>query len=204
MFTRREFLATTAAATLKPADAHPTDVYRDGAKSPDVRLKPPKTLNDYFPFAVPKTLQEWEVRRKKLREQLLVANGLWPMPPKTPLNPMVHGKVERDGFTVEKVAFASTPGHYVTGNLYRPTSAGKHAAVLFAHGHFADGRFHDAGENAAKEFVRTKQEADLLMGRLFMQALPTTLAKLGFVVFQYDMVGYADSTAIPHIALTRA
>ena len=35
-------------------------------------------------------------------------------------------------------------------------------------------------------------------GRYFMQALPATLARLGFVVFHYDMVGYADSTAIPH------
>jgi dienelactone hydrolase len=34
--------------------------------------------------------------------------------------------------------------------------------------------------------------------RYFMQALPATLARLGFVVFHYDMIGYADSTAIPH------
>jgi dienelactone hydrolase len=31
-----------------------------------------------------------------------------------------------------------------------------------------------------------------------MQALPVNLARRGFVVFQYDMVGYADSTALSH------
>ena len=31
-----------------------------------------------------------------------------------------------------------------------------------------------------------------------MQALPVGLARRGFVVFQYDMVGFADSTALDH------
>ena len=91
----------------------------------------------------------WEQRRKELREQVLVSQGLWPMPEKTPLNPVVHGKVERDGYTIEKVFFASTPGHYVSGNLYRPLPANpdrkgggdaKLPGVLFAHGHWKDGR----------------------------------------------------------------
>ncbi|MCI0705647.1 MAG: hypothetical protein L0241_31695, partial [Planctomycetia bacterium] len=68
----------------------------------------------------------------------------------------------------------------------------------FAHGHWANGRFHDAGEKAAKASVDAKGEPDIDRGRFFMQALPATLARLGFVVFHYDMVGYADSTAIPH------
>ena len=38
---------------------------------------------------------------------VLVATGLWPLPEKTPLNPVIHGKVERPGFTVEKVYFES-------------------------------------------------------------------------------------------------
>src|SRR5262249_35365333 len=70
--------------------------------------------------------------------------------------------------------------------------------VLFAHGHWANGRMHDAGEKAAAESVKSGGEPDMDRGRFFMQAIPITLAKLGFVVFQYDMIGYADSTAIPH------
>jgi dienelactone hydrolase len=208
MLTRREALALPLAALAAGyrlpaalADDDPTKVFTGGKKPTDVRLGPPKTLNGYFPFAVPKTKEAWLARRQQVREQLLVANGLWPMPEKTPLNPVVHGAVEKDGYVIEKVYFASTPGHYVTGNLYRPTGmnqARRLPGVLFAHGHWANGRFHDAGEKAAEASVKAKGEPDLDRGRFFMQAIPVTLARRGFVVFQYDMVGYADSTAIPH------
>jgi dienelactone hydrolase len=211
MLTRRDALALPLAALATGGfhprlawaldDADPTRVFTGGKKPTDVRLGPPKTLNGYFPFVVPKTKEAWEARRKQLREQLLVANGLWPMPEKTPLNPVVHGKIDRDGYTIEKVFFTSTPGHTVCGNLYRPKLPGGAPllpGVLFAHGHWAGGRFHDDGEKAAAASVKAGGEPDLDRGRFFMQALPATLAKLGFVVFHYDMVGYADSTAIVH------
>ena len=168
----------------------------------DTRLGKPKTLNDYFPFTPPKTLEEWTKRRQEVREQVLVANGLWPMPERTPLKPVIHGKIERDGYTIEKVFFASTPGHYVCGNLYRPTGEAtqKRPAVLFAHGHFANGRFHDAGEAAGQAAIKRGEESDIDRARFLIQILPASLARMGFVVFQYDMIGYADSTAIPHIA----
>lgn len=207
MLSRREWLALSAALTsggLRPSLAW---AFADDQKPTDGRLGPPRTLDDYAPFFPPKTRPAWEVRRKQLREQLLVATGLWPMPEKTPLNEVIHGTIERDGYTIEKVYFASMPGHYVSGNLYRPTSggrqpskSGKFPGVLFAHGHWANGRLHDAGEKAAKASVDSGGEPDMDRGRFFMQALPATLAKLGFVVFHYDMVGVADSTAIPHAA----
>ncbi|MCE9567957.1 MAG: acetylxylan esterase [Planctomycetes bacterium] len=217
MLTRREMLALSAAAAAPPSlhpsiawaladdKEDPTRVFTGDKKPIDARLGAPRTLNDYIPFSPPKTKEAWEARRTQLREQLLVATGLWPMPEKTPLNAVVHGKIARDGYTIEKVFFASMPGHYVTGNLYRPTHPAPdpgmkvtYPGVLFAHGHWANGRFHDAGEKAAKASVDAKGEPDMDRGHFFMQALPATLAKLGFVVFQYDMVGYADSAAIKH------
>src|SRR5690242_16011844 len=69
----------------------------------DQRLGKPKDYNGYFPWTPPTSKEEWEKRRPIVREQVLVANGLWPMPEKTPLKPVIHGKVERDGYTVEKV-----------------------------------------------------------------------------------------------------
>ncbi|HEY1192272.1 MAG TPA: hypothetical protein VGE74_31900, partial [Gemmata sp.] len=212
MISRRE--ALTLPAGLLAADPlsqlargadegnDPTRVFTGDKKPTDVRLGAPKTLNDYFPFVVPKSKEAWEARRKQLREQLLVATGLWPLPERAPLNATVHGRVDKGIYTIEKVYFASTPGHYVCGNLYRPigdpNKPAKFPGVLFAHGHWAGGRFHDDGEKAGEASVKSGGEPDIDRGRFFMQALPATLAKLGFVVFQYDMIGYADSTAIPH------
>ena len=184
-----------------------TRVIPPGQKPKDARLGKVKTLNDYFPMAVPKSLAAWEKRRKELREQVLVANGLWPLPPKTPLKPVIHGKVERDGYTVEKVFFASYPGHYVCGNLYRPQAApgaklgaGKHPGVLCPHGHWANGRFFDAGEKAAQAQIRQGAEKTIEGARYPLQARCAQLARMGCVVFHYDMVGYADSKQIGHRA----
>ncbi len=220
MLSRRDMLLAAGAAlvpvctcpTLLAADAKdPTKLFTDGKKPTDARLGANKTLNDYFPFTPPKTKEEWAARRERVREQVMVATGLWPMPEKTPLNAVVHGKIERDGYSIEKVYFASTPGHYVCGNLYRPAavvvkvkpgseSAGKYPAILFAHGHWKSGRFQEESEATAKAMVARGEEPDVERAKLFMQAIPATLAKLGFVVFQYDMVGYADSTAVGHVA----
>src|SRR6476659_4922943 len=60
----------------------------------------------------------WESRAQFLRQQVLVSQGLWPMPEKLPLHAVIHGTIDHDEYTVEKVFFASLPGHYVTGNLY--------------------------------------------------------------------------------------
>ncbi len=57
---------------------------------------------------------------EEIKRRVLVASGLWPMPEKTPLNAVIHGRIERDDYTVEKVFFESLPGHFVTGNLYLP------------------------------------------------------------------------------------
>lgn len=199
------------ASEQAPKEAQAADLLRlfqGMVRSPDYRHGPLKTLNDEFPFFVPPDREIWEIRRRQLREQLLVALGLWPMPERSPLQPVIHGRIVRKGYTVEKVYFASWPGHYVCGNLYRPQPNGegvtgnreevRYPGVLFAHGHWANGRFHDAGEKAARASVASGGEPDLERGRFFMQALPATLARLGFVVFHYDMVGYADSTAIAH------
>lgn len=215
MLSRREALAIPAACCLcgnpflrsaSAADTDdPTKVFTDGKKPTDVRLGPPKTLNDYFPFVAPKTKEAWEARRKQLREQLLVATGLWPLPEKTPLNAVVHGKIERDGYTIEKVYFASMPGHSVCGNLYRPKGAeeGKNAkrpAVLCPHGHWANGRFFEANANAVAADKKRGAETTDNGAKSPLQARCANLAMLGFVVFHYDMVGYADSTAIAHRA----
>lgn len=141
----------------------------------------------------------WEARADVLRRQVLVANGLWPMPEKSPLRAVVHGKIDRDDYTVEKVYFASLPGHYVTGNLYRPKGAtGKRPAVLCPHGHWENGRLHWATDAEARKQVAAGAEGTTESAHAFMQARCATLARMGCVVFHYDMVGVADSNKLEH------
>jgi dienelactone hydrolase len=98
------------------------------------------------------------------------------MPSRCELKPIVWGRQSRKGYVVENVAFESLPGFFVTGNLYRPLDArGRSPGVLCPHGHFPRGRF----------------TADT-------QARCATLARMGAVVFAYDMVGFGDSTQTTH------
>ncbi|HEX3150308.1 MAG TPA: hypothetical protein VHR66_19685 [Gemmataceae bacterium] len=184
------------------SDENPTRLFTDKSEQKDVRLGPPKDLNGYFPLTPPTSKESWNDRAAKVRTQTLVATGLWPMPEKTPLNPVIHGKIERDGYTVEKVFFASMLGHYVSGSLYRPTGKGdgKHPGVLCPHGHWANGRFYENSEAAAKNEIKSGAEKTMEGARYPLQARCAQLARMGCVVFHYDMVGNADSKAIAHRA----
>jgi hypothetical protein len=165
----------------------------------DRRLEKPIDYNGYFPWTPPKDLKSWDRRRELVREQMLVANGLWPMPPKTPLNPVIHGAIERDGYIIKKVYFASLPGHYVTGNLYMPTGrSGKLPAILSPHGHWNNGRFYEASASDIARDLKSGGEKTAEGAKYPLQARCAQLARMGCVVFHYDMVGYADSTAIKH------
>ncbi|HEX5273188.1 MAG TPA: hypothetical protein VFW33_21980, partial [Gemmataceae bacterium] len=176
-------------------------VIESGKHPDDARLGKPRDLNGYFPMMVPESKEDWQARRERIREQVLVAEGLWPLPPKTPLNPVIHGKIDRDDYTIEKVFFASYPGHYVSGNLYRPKGkTGKVPGVLCPHGHWANGRFYDAGEKVAREQIAQKAETTMEGARYPLQARCAMLARMGCVVFHYDMVGNADSQPIAHRA----
>lgn len=135
--------------------------------------------NTHFRMPVYKTKAEWEARRAHLRNQILSAAGLLPMPERTPLHPLIFGRLERKGYTIEKVALETLPGYYLAGNLYRPTTPGKHPALVSPHGHWSYGRL----ENSVRASVPLRC---------------MNLARLGFVVFSYDMVGYDDTTQTTH------
>lgn len=164
----------------------------------DVRSGPLKDLNGYFPFDVPGSTEAWAKRSAVLRLQTQVALGLHPMPEKTPLKAVIHGKVAGDGFTVEKVIFESFPGYYVTGSLYRPAVpvAGKAPAVLCPHGHWNNGRFLSESEADVATAIRTGAEMQADAGRSPLQARSIGLARMGCTVFFYDMIGYADSVQV--------
>ncbi len=164
----------------------------------DKRLEKLTDLNGYFPFTPSATKEAWAARAEQVRRRILVATGLWPMPQKTPANAVVHGKVDRGDYTVERVYLESYPGHFVTGSLYRPTGkSGKLPGILCPHGHWPNGRFTDAGvENTRKQIAEGAERFEV-GGRTPLQARCVQLARMGCVVFHYDMLGYADSLQIP-------
>ena len=146
----------------------------------DRRTKEVRHLDLKYEPPVYQTKEEWMARAAQLRKQILFASGLFPEPLKNPLNAQVFGKSDKGDYTVEKVFFESTPGHYVTGNLYKPAKiSGKVPAVLCPHGHWAYGRLENQQLNSG-------------------QARAANFARQGYIAFSWDMVGYNDSIAVPH------
>lgn len=165
-----------------------------GTLPTDVRLQPPKDLNGYFPFVVPKSKEEWEKRAEYVRRQVLISQGLWPMPTKNPLNAVIHGKIDKPDYTVEKVYFESAPGLYVTGNLYRPKNiTGKVPGIMFAHGHWQNARLSLESEANLLREISTGEERFLEGGRSRFQSMCVQLARMGCVAWQWDMLSDSDS-----------
>lgn len=131
-----------------------------------------------FPFA---DVDDWESRAAEIRVGItdrLAIDAAADRPP--PSVVLVHGRQTLSDYVVENVAFASLPGVYVTGNLYRPrANVGPRPAVLVPHGHFAQDGW----------YARTRPE---------MQAMAAALARAGAVAFTWDMMGWGEATQIDH------
>jgi len=83
-----------------------------------------------------KSKSAWEEARPRLQRELREMLSLEPLPERTDLRPVITGTVEREGIVVEKLHFQSSPGLYVTANLYRPAKTkGRIPAILYLCGH---------------------------------------------------------------------
>jgi hypothetical protein len=127
-------------------------------------------------------LPRWKTHADSIRTQIRKGLELETLPKKTPLNARFRNKKTMDGYTVEAVAFESLPGFYVTGNLYKPT--GTHAnrslaAIANPHGH----------GNPDTDYPRIRED---------MQYRCAAFAKMGAIVFAFDMVGYGESRQLGH------
>lgn len=195
----RRSLALCLLACSPAAAADPSRVLPEGQTPDDPRLGALRTLDDYFPFTPSPTREAWAQRAADVRRQVLVASGLWPAPSKTPAAAVIHGLVDRGEYTIERVYLQSYAGHFVTGSLYRPKDrSGRSPAVLSPHGHWADGRMYVAGDDTVERDLASGAEPFETSARSPLQARCVQLARLGCVVFHYDMVGYADSTQLVH------
>lgn len=136
--------------------------------------------NTVLPLPLFSSLGAWEERKASLRGQILVSAGLSPMPEKSLLHPQVFSKIEGRGYTVEKVLLETLPGFYLGGNLYRPRdSRARHPGILNPHGHWQYGRLENEPVDSGPAFG-------------------ISLARQGYVVFAYDMIGYTDTVQLPH------
>ena len=117
-------------------------------------------------------LTSWEKRASTIKKGIIKGMKLNQMPEiKGNFNPQITNTRQFNGYIVENIRIESFPGFYITGNIYRPLKAqGKNAAVLCPHGHLQD--------------KRLKKD---------VQYRSAVLARMGAIVFAYDMVGHGDS-----------
>jgi len=120
------------------------------------------------------TKEEWLKRAEIIKQGILKGANLIPLPGKTALNPRYSEARKYNGYSVKNVAIESLPGVFVTGSLYLPEDRSKKmAGILSTHGHWSKpedyGRFRSDAQNRC-----------------------ASLARMGAVVFAYDMVGYGE------------
>jgi pimeloyl-ACP methyl ester carboxylesterase len=158
------------------------------APAPDAfRVLPPAsgekpTITPYLKYQTEMAWHEDDLRRaawegigterellkfqRELRKHLLDMIGGLPAE-KTPLNARVTGRIQMQGFHIEKLVFESLPGIYVTALVYAPDVAGKHPAVLVPSGHSTN-------------------------GKAYYQALCQRLVQRGYVVISWDAFGQGE------------
>ncbi|MFI5073378.1 MAG: alpha/beta hydrolase family protein, partial [Terriglobales bacterium] len=105
--------------------------------------------------------------QQELREKLLQMIGGLPED-RTELHSQITGKIQMDGYSIEKLIFQSLPGVYVTALVYAPDDRSKkHPAVLVPAGHATT-------------------------GKILYQGLSQRLAMRGYVVIAWDPVGQGE------------
>ncbi len=130
-------------------------------------------------FDPPRNRREWERRAVELRTRILAVAGLRPMPERTEIRPHLSRVLDRGRYRIENLWFDTGRGTRVAGNLYMPEGAGPFPAVLHPHGHWVEGRAADDVDGSSQAFC-------------------LSLARAGYVVFAWDMIGYNDARCLPH------
>ena len=127
------------------------------------------------PIALPETLDAWRRMRPRVLRKLNDVLGLAPSET-CDLDPQVVGVTRRRGYRVERIVLQTRPGCPLPVNLYVPMRADLPApAVLCPHGHAPDGKAHPEYQ------------------RYFIN-----LARRGYVVLSFDMIGYNERDGMGH------
>jgi dienelactone hydrolase len=121
--------------------------------------------------------EDWERFRDPRLAALKDSLGRFGEPPEN-LNVQVTGRIEGEGYVIEKLVFESRPGLLVTANLYRPAAAGKkhsRPAILLSHSHHSP---------------KTQGE---------LQDMGVTWARSGCVVLVPDHLGHGERRQHPFV-----
>ena len=115
---------------------------------------------------------EWESRRATLREDVrrLMNMEAWRAAAVAEPDVIMSKERRMDGYTVRNFALETLPGVYACGTVYAPVSRGSHALIVAPSGHWEGGRL-----------------------RPDHQRLMATLARMGAVAVDMDIVGWGDS-----------
>jgi len=134
-----------------------------------------KHLEQFLAYCT--TPQIWESRKAQLRECFLMQLKLSPFPRKTPFNPIVTPARKYEGYSVENIAIETIPGVYLCGSVYKPSKGkGPFPLILCPYGHFSNPDTNLYGRY-----------------RPDMQYRCAILARMGAVVFSYDMFAWGES-----------
>jgi cephalosporin-C deacetylase-like acetyl esterase len=117
-------------------------------------------------IAAVRTVADAERRKVIVRRKIMSALGGLP-DYDGPLNPRITGRIQANGYVIEKVIYESLPRFYVTANLYRPDRPGRYPAVLLQAGHTQEGKAEP-------------------------QWLAANLALKGFVSLAFDPIGQGE------------
>jgi sugar phosphate isomerase/epimerase/dienelactone hydrolase len=127
-----------------------------------------------------KTINEWEKRKQELKPCLLEALQLTHLPASPGTEPIKANFRKMDGYTIENIAIEILPGVWVNGSLYKPASyktrpngavgQGRIPVVLHPQGHWDKHRY-----------------------RPDCQYTSAAIAKMGAMVFNYDMFAWGES-----------
>ncbi len=128
-------------------------------------------------------VKTWEDRADRVREGFIRGAQLDSIPltyRQRPFNPVIRHKHVMNGYVIEAIAIDGMPGHFITGNIYKPEKIkGKIPAILSPHGHAL----------MPDNYGRFKPD---------VQRRCAALARMGAVVFAYDMIGYGECTTYRH------
>jgi len=118
-----------------------------------------------------KTVDEWEKRKAELRPCLMDALQLSHLPASPGTVPIKANPRKMNGYTIENIAIEILPGVWVNGSLYKPEKfKGKIPVVLHPQGHWEKARY-----------------------RPDCQYTSAAIAKMGAMLFNYDMFAWGES-----------